>query len=279
MPELPEVEHARRLIVRAAKDRTITKVYCTRDDIVFSDGTTPARMRRALKGRTVLAAHRRGKHLIIELDRPPWLLLHLGMTGIVAVRGERRQKLRSSAQQEPDDWPPRFTKLKLTIDDGGALAVTSKRRLGRIRLHNDPWNTEPISELGFDPLLRLPRAKTMAEQLAGRSAPIKAVLLDQSFASGVGNWVADEVLYHAKIDPHRKANSLDEKEIGRLRTKLRYVCRTAVDADADASRYPRTWLFHCRWDKGESTTTAKGEMARRETISGRTTAWVPAVQK
>ena len=108
---------------------------------------------------------------------------------------------------------------------------------------------------------------------------LKALLLDQKFAAGVGNWIADEVLYQAKLDPRRRTTSLTESELRRLRTKLSLVVRTAVKANADASRYPKTWLFHHRWGKGKGAKTKRGETIRFVTIAGRTTAWVPTVQK
>jgi len=280
MPELPEVERSRTLLCRHGVGHTIVDIHCARDDIVFADGVSAAKVSRALKGRTINDVHRRGKHLIVELDRLPYLLIHLGMTGGVWAQGERPLKLRSSSSVESvEHWPPKFLKMRFTLDSGLELAVTNKRRLGRIRLRDDPWNTPPISELGFDPLIDLPKVKQLGVMLSRRTGLIKSVLMDQGFAAGVGNWVADEILYQAKISPKRRANTLDADEVKRLRAKIRHVCRTAVDRNAEVEQYPRTWLFHCRWDDGASTTSPKGEHVKREQIGGRTTAWAPGVQK
>ena len=92
MPELPEVEAARRLLMRSAVGRRIVAARVTPDSIVFQ-GVSPVRVRRALVGRRVLAAHRHGKHLWLELDRRPWPCFHFGMSGGIEVRGRRRQKL------------------------------------------------------------------------------------------------------------------------------------------------------------------------------------------
>jgi len=115
--------------------------------------------------------------------------------------------------KEPDEsWPPRFMKVHpivirratltptqfiLHLDDPNdeeaetlELAFLDVRRLGRIRLCADPLNEPPISELGFDPILSMPTLEDFTPQVLKRRAPIKAVLLDQSFSSGVGNWVA-----------------------------------------------------------------------------------------
>jgi len=279
MPELPEVEAARLLAQRVAVGRRIAAVWCAGDPIVF-EGVTPARARRALLGRRVRGVGRHGKHLWLALDRRPWPCFHFGMAGGFHAPRSRGVRLVSSGTRNPDaGWPPRFAKLRLTFDDGGELVMSDARRLGRIRLRADPPAEPPISELGFDALLGLPGPKPFFGLLAERSAPVKALLLDQSFAAGVGNWIADEVLYQARIAPRRRARSLSEAEARRLRAALQSVIRAAVAARADSDRFPRTWLFHRRWGRDPGAVTAGGEKIRHDTIGGRTTAWVPAVQR
>ena len=279
MPELPEVEAARVLARRVALGRRITRVWCAGDPIVF-EARRPTQVRRALLGRRVRGVGRHGKHLWLELDRRPWPCFHFGMAGGFHAPRARAVRLVSAGKRETGDaWPPRFAKLRLTFDDGGELVMTDARRLGRIRLRADPRAEPPVSELGFDALLGLPAPPRFADLLAGRSAPIKALLLDQSFAAGVGNWIADEVLYQARIAPRRRAHSLSRDEARRLRTALRSVVATAVAARADSDRFPRSWLFHHRWGRDARAVTARGERIRHDTIAGRTTAWVPAVQR
>jgi formamidopyrimidine-DNA glycosylase len=277
MPELPEVEAARRTATRVAVRRRIVRVWCADDPLVF-EGVSATRLRRALLHRRVRAVHRRGKHLWFELDRRPWLCLHFGMTGGLHTPGGRSVKLRSSRVRS-NSWPPPFAKLRLVFDDEGELTVADARRLGRIRLRSDPPNEPPISVLGFDALHEIPPPHRFAELLRQRSAPMKAVLLDQTFAAGVGNWIADEVLYQARIDPRRRASSLSDDEARRVRATLRSVITTAVRRGADGDRFPRSWLFHYRWDRRRLATTARGERIRYDTIGGRTTAWAPAVQR
>ncbi len=277
MPELPEVERARRLVERVARDRRIVKVNCAHDSLVFS-GLSATRVRQALSGRTVTRTARYGKQLWMELDHRPWPCFHLGMTGSFLTPNEAPLQLASSPGAKEHVWPPRFTKLHLILDDGGELAMTNKRRLGRIRLQEDPISELPISRLGFDPLLDLPSTQRFAELLKRRSSILKAVLLDQTFAAGVGNWIADEVLYQARLDPRRRANDLSSTEVTRLRTKLKYVVETAVATDADKDLFPKTWLFHRRWHRGRSADTIRGHRIEHVTIAGRTTAWVPTRQ-
>ena len=277
MPELPEVERGRRLAAEVAAARRIIEVVCARDTIVY-EGVSPRRFRQALLQRQVEAVERRGKHIWFELDRRPWPLFHFGMTGAFRVRGQKPLKLASSPREVDESWPPRFTKLRLTFDDGGELVMTNARRLGRIRLRNDPLTEPPLSELGFDPYLSLPTPAKFAAILGGRSTSLKSLLLDQSFAAGVGNWIADEILYQARLDPRRPVSSLTPEEIRRLRSKLKTVVNTAVRANADKDKLPRTWLFHRRWGKEAGARTARGERIDHITLAGRTTAWVPSAQ-
>ncbi len=279
MPELPEVEVGRLIAQRVAVGRTVRGVRCADDRIVF-DGLTPTHLRRALLGRRVQAVRRHGKHLWFELDRRPWPLVHFGMTGGFHTPGGRSVTLVSSGDRDLDHaWPPRFTKLHLTFDDGGELVFADARRLGRVRLRRDPRTEPPISHLGFDALREIPPLGRFRELLHGRSAPLKATLLDQSFAAGVGNWIADEVLYQARLDPRRRAHSLTRAEAARLRERLRSVVAFSVRVRSDSDQYPRAWLFHYRWGKRADAVTARGETIRYLTVGGRTTAWVPTVQR
>ncbi len=277
VPDLPEVEIARRAAARVAAVRLIVGVWAADDPIVF-EGVRPARLRRALAGRRIRGVGRHGKHLWFALDRRPWLCVHFGMTGGLHTSRTSAVRLRSSGRRAETGWPPRFTRLELQLEDGGRLAIADARRLGRIRLRPEPRAEPPIAALGFDALREVPPLARFRALVRARRGPIKAVLLDQSLAAGVGNWIADEVLYQARIAPGRPAWSLSGPELARLRARLHTVIRTAVRVGADADRYPRSWLFHRRWARRPGVT-VRGESIRWETIGGRTTAWVPALQR
>ncbi|MCH9685583.1 MAG: hypothetical protein K0V04_29400 [Deltaproteobacteria bacterium] len=279
MPELPEVERARRLVESVAVGRTITDVRCADDRIVFVD-IAPRTMARRLRGRTIVASHRRGKQMWWELDERPWPLFHFGMTGQFVTPGQGPLRLAASGNKPLDrDWPPRFWKIHLWFDDGTELAMTNARRLGRIRLQTDPEREDPIARLGFDPLYAMPTAAELTQRLQARKAVLKALLLDQSFAAGIGNWMADEILYQAKIDPRRRGNSLTDVEAKRIHAKTQAIVRKACAVDADKTRFPRSWLFHHRWGKDAEARTDRGAKIEHIEIGGRTTAWVPSVQQ
>jgi formamidopyrimidine-DNA glycosylase len=265
VPELPEVETARRRVERRFVGRRITTVATVPDRIVY-EGVSSRRFAQALRGRRVVAVRRRGKHLWMELDRRPWPLFHFGMTGSFEI-------YRDGAPR------PRFWKLELVTDDGTHLAMPDPRRFGRIRLQQHPESEHPLASLGFDPLEGLPPARELAVRLGRRAAPLKSVLLDQSLFAGVGNWIADEALYQAAVDPRRLASSLSVAETARLRRRLLAIVRHAVAVGADERRYPRTWLFHRRWGRDAEARTARSEKIVHLTIGGRTTAWVPSRQR
>jgi formamidopyrimidine-DNA glycosylase len=265
MPELPEVESARRLAEKALTGKRIVEVVTVEDPIMY-EGVKPVTFAKTLTGRKILAVHRRGKHLWFQLDRRPWPAIHFGMTGDFHVYHNETDR-------------PRFLKFELRLNTGRRFALTDPRRLGRIRLLNDPAREPPICELGFDPFLDTLPAKEFALALVQRKAPIKAVLLDQSFAAGVGNWIADEILYQARVNPHRRAVDLSLAEAKQIYRCLIRIIRKAVEVNGDNNRYPRAWLFHYRWGKIPNARTAKGEKIIHETLATRTTAWVPSIQK
>lgn len=215
-----------------------------------------------------------------ELDERPWPLFHFAMTGQFVTPDDGPLRLAAHGKRPLDrSWPPKFWKILVWLDDGGQLAMTNARRLGRIRLRHDPEREPPIATLGFDPLYEMPSAAAFAERLRARKTVLKALLLDQRFVAGIGNWMADEILYQAKIDPRRRGHELSNAEAQRIHARLGSIVGQACAVDADKTLFPRRWLFHHRWGKNADARTAKGEPIEFLEIGGRTTAWVPRVQK
>jgi len=278
MPELPEVERGRKIAEKSAKNATITDIWIDNDDIVFEQ-TPPKTIQKALLGRRVCAVKRHGKQLWFELDRRPWPLFHFGMTGAFLSKAEDAFQLETGPDADRATWPPRFAKIRMEFDNGEELVMVNSRRFGRIRLRDDPENEEPISKLGFDPLEGLPSTGDFAQMVRQRKGTLKGLLLDQKFAAGVGNWIADEVLYQSRLSPRRKANTLSEIELDTLRAELGAVIRLAVKVNAEKEKFPKDWIFHHRWSKGKLANTPTGHEIIFEKIAGRTTAWVPEIQK
>eukprot|EP00891_Asterochloris_glomerata_P007791 jgi/Astpho2/7791/fgenesh1_pm.00117_%23_8_t len=259
MPELPEVEAARQLAEDHCRGKIITKVTAHGEDTKVIEGIQPCDLEVAVQGRTLVAANRKG------------------MTGSIVVHGVKSVQYKSFVVGE--DWPPRFCKLELQFEGGGKLAFSDARRFGRVRLQLDPANHPPVSKLGFDPLLGMPTLEEFRGLMAKQRRMLKVVIMDQAFLAGVGNWVADEVLYQARLHPEAPAKLLTEGEVERLHSALHSVPKTAVDACADSSRFPKDWLFHHRWSKKKAGGSVGGRAIEIITVGGRTTAYVPEVQK
>jgi len=205
VPELPEVESARATIERAALDRTIADV--DDHDTWECRPHAPGDIRAALVGRRLTAACRQGKALWCETSGTedgagPVLGLHLGMSGRILVSdpaggltegGDRVTGSVTGGAAEQADRHPVWTRFSITFDDGGTLRLFDKRRLGRVRLDPD------LTVLGPD-AARI-SAAAFRERVGRGTAAVKARLLDQSVLAGVGNLLADETLWQARIAP------------------------------------------------------------------------------
>jgi formamidopyrimidine-DNA glycosylase len=299
MPELPEVEASRRLVERRCVGQRVTAVDALErgggprdglfDETVCAGIPDAAALQAALVGRKLAGAGRRGKQMWLELSGPgPALTVHLGMTGQLVVRlpgGEREAVHYKSAKDSVGGaWPPRFAKLQLTLADGTALVLTDPRRFARVTLEAPPVLASPrLAALGPDALLDLGTVITpawLAAKLAARSVAVKALLLDQHALAGVGNYLADEVLFQARVHPESACDALSPDDVGRLHAALAAVVTHACKVDADYDAFPREWLFHYRWGKGKGASRHGTLDAPIEfvTVGGRTSAVVRSVQ-
>mmetsp|Transcript_670 Transcript_670/g.4367 ORF Transcript_670/g.4367 Transcript_670/m.4367 type:complete len:353 (-) Transcript_670:472-1530(-) len=276
MPELPEVEAARKRVHATCLGHVIAQVEVADDTKVY-DNETPENVKKTICGRKIIGTHRKGKYFWLEFDQGPCLTFHLGMTGNISINGVPSHKYKGF-KTDYEGWPPRFWKMDVLFDNGMKLAYTDPRRFGRIRINRDPVLEAPINKLGFDPLLDMPSLKRFAELLPDRRAPIKAVLLDQTFAAGIGNWVADEILYQSKIHPEQPCNSLSTTQVALMHTKIDEVISKACNWDADYEDFPHDWIFHHRWRK-QAGAKVDGKAITFITCGGRTTAFVPSIQK
>ncbi|BFG24720.1 hypothetical protein CerSpe_109930 [Prunus speciosa] len=276
MPELPEVEAARRAIEENCLGKKITKALIA-DDPKVIDGVSRADFEASLLGKTIISAHRKGKNLWLRLDSPPFPSFQFGMAGAIYIKGVAVTKYKRSAVKDTDEWPSKYSKLFVELDDGLEFSFTDKRRFARVRLLKDPASVPPISELGPDALLEPMTGDELFESLSKKKIAIKTLLLDQSYISGIGNWVADEVLYQARIHPEQSAASLSKENYGNLHKSIKEVIEYAVQVDADSIQFPREWLFHFRW--GKKPGKVNGRKIDFITVGSRTTAYVPELQK
>jgi formamidopyrimidine-DNA glycosylase len=207
VPELPEVESYRRL-AEAALGRAISKVFSP-DPWYLKGAATASSLRGVLVGHHLVAARRIGKLLLLEVDAGPVVGIRFGMTGNLVVDGRGGVDQMHYAPRRRD---PAWDRWSLGLEDGGSLVVHDPRRLGGISLDPD------LARLGPDALSLTPAQ--LAGALRGSRAPLKARLLDQSRVAGVGNLIADEVLWRAGLSPLRSSDSLTTNERRRLHRNL-----------------------------------------------------------
>ena len=257
MPELPDVEGFRRTFQKHAAGKLVRAVRWI-DRSMLRD-TTQQRVARALKGRRFARPERQGKLLICPTEDGPALLLHFGMTGQF-VWGEQ-------GTRHPHD------RLGLEFDDG-VLRYRNMRKFGGIWIADGEAELERIrSRLGPD--WQSVSFEDFEKLLGGRRASLKALLLDQSVASGLGNLTADEALWQARLDPVRPASSLGSRERRELYRKIQKVLRDSVPYGLVPAK--RTWLTGAR---GPGSTCPRcGARLERRTVAGRTTYSCPREQR
>jgi formamidopyrimidine-DNA glycosylase len=249
MPELPEAERARQTL-ESALGRRIARVDDS--DTYVCRPHQPGEIADALVGHELTSAHRRGKFLWLETDDGPVLGLHLGMAGKIVVDGDAEDVLR-------------WDRFSIEFEDGTRLALRDSRRLGRAVLNPDFSHVGPdAAKVGRDEFRRL----------IGRGhTAVKARLLNQSAISGVGNLLADQALWQARIAPPRDTGELSEADLDRLRRELRSAIRSAVrKGGVSTGRFVRARRY-------EGICPRDGHALSRATVGGRTTYWCPVCQK
>lgn len=262
MPELPEVERARSLIAERALGREIAEVDDT--DTYVCRPHAIGEISDALTGATLTAACRRGKAMWCETDRGVVLGLHLGMAGRIVVGEPDGSSAEGGDPKRDATFNPVWDRFRLEFADGGFLALRDKRRLGRAVLDPD------LSGVGPD-AAEISRAE-FRERVGRGDAPLKARLMDQSVLAGVGNLLADELLWQAELSPVRAAGGLSEEELDHLRRAMRAATRRAMRLGG-----VHTGVFIPAREKGGACPRC-GTTLRREPVGGRTTYWCPAEQ-
>jgi formamidopyrimidine-DNA glycosylase len=259
MPEILEVERYRQAAERAV-GREIAAVSAP-DAWFLKRGLTAPEVTAALVGAKVLGARRRGKLLLLDLDGAV-LGLRFGMTGRLVLDGTAAiDELEYASGRDHPDWD-RFT---ITFTDGGVLRMNDPRRLGGVEL-------DPVEDrLGSDAMSVT--EGQLRRSLAGSKAPLKARLMDQARLAGIGNLLADEILWRAALDPARPAGGLDDAEVRRLHRTIRRTLSQLADrggshlGDLQDERRP------------DGVCPKDGAPLQRRTVGGRTTFSCPVHQR
>jgi formamidopyrimidine-DNA glycosylase len=264
MPELAEVEFYRsRWDVGIGKE--IARVHINAKKRVARGIDAPA-FEKALTGAKFLRSEGHGKRMLFRFSGDCWLGLHLGMTGELLV-------------EQPNFAPAKHDHLVL-FQRQRALVFRDPRQFGRIQFHqgkNAPawWRDLPPQpqEAAFT------RKFVEVFFARRRKVPIKAGLLMQEAFAGIGNWMADEILWRARINPKRRVESLSAEEVGEIWKQTRWVARESIKRIAPAhDDPPKGWFFNERWGN-RGVCPRDGTPLKRAEVGGRTTAWCPKCQK
>jgi formamidopyrimidine-DNA glycosylase len=211
MPELPEVETIKTELSPYVIGRSITDVTLLWEGIVRQPSVAEFRSR--ITGQKIVGLARRGKYLLVNLNRGDLLIIHLKMTGALLVGRDSQE-------------PPRFTRAIIHLDGGTSIFFRDPRKFGLMRLVKN--GDSVVGKLGPEPLESEFTPEVLQKLLARRQAPIKALLCDQNFIAGIGNMYADEALFAARIHPMRIGASLSREETKRLHRAICQVLKAGI---------------------------------------------------
>lgn len=233
MPELPEVETYRRYVEASSMNQSIVDFTCEDPrKLLLNDYDE---MREILRGCQFLETYRVGKHLFIKTNKTSWVYMHFGMSGDLHYFNEHED-------------PPRHARMVFYFNNGYRLGFICPRKFERIGLVENP--TEFLKKKGIAPDVLLIEIEEFAKNLKRKKSAIKSVLLDQSVVAGIGNWLADDVLFQAKIHPETRASEITEEGVADIFRAMQYIVQTTIDAEANYDLLPDDFILHARgWGK------------------------------
>jgi formamidopyrimidine-DNA glycosylase len=287
MPELPEVETVCRQLDPELAGRRIDELEVL--DARWCRPVPPAKLEAAVMGATIEGLGRRGKYLLLALDGARTLVMHLRMTGnLVLVEGERKLDPSEGRRlyEGERSVSERHLRARFQLDDGRELWFTDPRRFGEAFLIDDVDLSARFAKLGVEPLSAEFTPEALGEMAAGRTAPLKSFLLDQSGVAGVGNIYADEALFRARLHPLSPAGSMKPEHQEALRDAVVAALEAGIDgggASIDDYRDGRgekgtmqdEFLVHTR--EGEPCPRCESPIVRI-VVSGRSTYYCPSCQ-
>jgi formamidopyrimidine-DNA glycosylase len=287
MPELPEVETVCRQLDPELRERRIERLEVL--DARWCRPVAPAKIEAAVSGTTIVGLGRRGKYLLLALDRGRTLVMHLRMTGNLVLVDDQAKIDPSEGMRLYEgerSTSERHLRARFLLDDGRELWFTDPRRFGKAFLVEDATLEERFERLGVEPFSEEFTPEALAAMTAGRTVPLKSFLLDQSGVAGVGNIYADEALFRARLHPLSPAGSMRHEHHEALRDGVVAALEAGVErggASIDDYRDGRgekgemqdEFLVHTR--EGEPCPRC-GSPIGRIVVSGRSTYYCPRCQ-
>jgi formamidopyrimidine-DNA glycosylase len=287
MPELPEVETVCRQLEPEIEGRRIERLEVL--DARWCRPAPPAELEATVAGRTIKGLGRRGKYLLLALDGAQTLVMHLRMTGnLILVEGGAALDPSAGRRlyENERSTSERHLRARFALDDGRELWFTDPRRFGEAFLIDDSGLGERFARLGVEPLSNEFTPATLGEIAAGRTAPLKSFLLDQSRIAGVGNIYADEALFRARLHPLSPAGSMRPEHHEALRDGVTAALEAGIDGGGasiddfrdgrgERGRMQDEFLVHTR--VGEPCPRCDGTI-ERIVVSGRSTYFCPGCQ-
>jgi formamidopyrimidine-DNA glycosylase len=263
MPELAEVEYYRRVWNKGIGEE-VCRVHLHRAKRVFRGADLG--LFKELEGKKLVRSEAAGKQMLFQFTGDLWIGIHLGMTGRLSVAEETYS-------------PGKHDHLVL-FQPNHALIFTDARQFGRVTIHKGGELPQWWSQIAPAVTSKAFTLPVMREFLSRhRKLPIKGALLLQKGFPGIGNWMADEILWRAGISPKRLVQQLREGETRSVWKEVRFVARVALEKIGKTfGDPPQGWLFHERWSSKGVCPKHKTKL-RRETIAGRTTAWCAKCQR
>lgn len=263
MPELAEVLYYSRRWASGIGDR-IVSVAAHEKSRVFRECAV-ARLVHGLTGSKLKASHTHGKQMIFEFSGGRWLGVHLGMTGELSIK--------------PMPYAPSKHDHLVLHTKSLALVFNDPRQFGKISYAESKSPPAWWRDLQPQPMEDEFTLELIVHILQRHSRqPLKALLLDQRYFPGIGNWMADEVMWQMKLPPHIAAGLLTEKQSRELWRTVRKVCEVALKTiGVDWSDPPKSWLFTHRWKRGNNCPRCGTELVH-ESLRGRTACWCVVCQ-
>jgi formamidopyrimidine-DNA glycosylase len=262
LPELPDVQVYKQYIDATSLHQEIEAVQVHSQQML--EGVDAQEIENRLGGRTFEGTRRYGKYLFVELDDGDWLMLHFGMTGDLKY------------YKKPDK-EPEYDQILFNFTNGYHLAYIMPRKLGEVRILDDPKDLIEAKELGPDVLADDFDFERFREILSGRRGMIKSRLMDQQIMSGIGNVYSDEILFQAGIYPRTPVNELDADSLRRVFDCLKTVLHVAIEHQAEPEQFPDGYLTPYRHT--DHPCPKCGGTIERIEVSGRAGYFCPACQK